>query len=174
MKARRLAAWLVILFGLAGLASAKDKNVTIETDRFTGQTTVIMKQMSIGTSADKQHLLGIVNLYLSALTLRDQPKPTALVIYSTASQWQFLDGADVYVLADGVRMALGHFVSTKGDVSAFGGVVVLSETIAAPVDRSVIDKMAAAHVVEIKIGPYETKLNDRGIERLRAFVAAIP
>lgn len=173
MKAQRLA-WLVILFGLAGLASAKDKNVLVQTDKFTGKTKVIMKQMGIGTFADKQQAIGIVDLYLAAIEVQGEAKPDALVIYSFASHWQFLDGADVYLLVDGERIDLGHFVSAKGDVTASFGTVVLSETIAADVDRAVLDKIATAHVVEMKIGAYETKLNDKGIERIRAFVAALP
>lgn len=168
---------LIVLAALALLAaglSAKEKDIVVTTDKFTGKTAVFMKQMSIGTFSDKTHLMGTVNLYLSACSLHDQPKPTALVIYSYSTNWQFLNGADVYLLADGERIDLGHFVSTKGTADRVGYGVSLNETIAAPVDRSVFDKIAGAKTIEMKIGPYETKLNVKGIERIRAFVAALP
>lgn len=166
-----LAAMLTVL---ATGASAKDKDIVVQTDKFTGITTVMMKQMSVGTFGDKTHSLGLVNLYLAACSLHNQPKPTALVIYSYSDNWQFLGGADVYLLVDGERIDLGHFVSTKGNADVIGNGVSLSETIAAPVDRSVFEKIAGATSVELKIGPYETKLNGKGIDRIRSFVAALP
>jgi hypothetical protein len=161
---RLLAVAALALFTVG--ASANDKNIMVQTDKFTGKTTVTMKPMSIGSFQ-----LGFVNLSLSACSLNDQPKPAALIIYSYSGSWQFLDGADVYLLADGERIDLGHFISTKGtiDTSAW-----LSETIAAPVDHSVLEKVAAAKKVELKIGRYETKLNGKAIERIRAFLAALP
>jgi hypothetical protein len=165
---------MVLLGALAVGAAATDKNVIVKTDKFTGKSTVIMKEISIGTFSDKTHLSGLVNLYLAACSLSDQPKPTALIIYSHSTNWQFLDGADVYLLVDGERIELGHFVSTKGTVDAVGSSVLLNETIAAPIDRSVFDKIGVSKSVEIKIGTYETKLNTKGIERFREFAAALP
>jgi hypothetical protein len=75
---------------------------------------------------------------------------------------------------DGERIALGHFASTKGNADAVGYGVVLSETIAAPVDQSVFEKIAVAKTVEMKIGPYVVKLNAKGIDHFRSFVAALP
>lgn len=163
---KRILAVAAILALLAAGASANDKNIVVQTDKFTGKTTVTMKPMNIASFQ-----LGFVNLSLSACSLNDQPKPAALIIYSYSGSWQFLDGADVYLLADGERVDLGHFVSTKGtiDTSAW-----LSETIAAPVDRSVLGKIASAKKVELKIGRYEAKLNAKAIERIRAFAAALP
>jgi hypothetical protein len=155
---------ILLAFFAAGV-SAKDKNIVVQFDKFTGKTTVTMKQITIGTFG-----LGFTNLSLSACSLNDQPKPAALIIYSYSQSWQFLDGADVYLLVDGERINLGHFASVKGTIESGGW---LNETIAAPVDHSVLDKISAATRVEMKIGSYNTKLNAKGIERVRAFVGAL-
>jgi hypothetical protein len=170
----RLLSLLIACVFLSAGVSAKEKDIVVTTDKFTGKSTVTMKQMSIGTFSDKTHFSGLVNLYLAACTLDKQPKPTALVIYSYATNWQFLGGADVYLLIDGEKIDLGHFASVRGNADVVGNGVSLSETIAAPVDRSIFEKIASAKIVEMKIGPYVTKLSSKGIERVGAFLSALP
>jgi hypothetical protein len=161
-----------VLALLAVGASAKDKNIVVKTDRFTGKTEVMMKEMGVGTFTDKTHWGQNVDLTVGAI-FSPGPKPLLLMFCSYSKNWQFLGGADVYLLVDGERIDLGHFSAMKGTVDAFISVVV-SEAITSNVDRSTIEKISAAKNVEIKIGTYETKLNNKGIERFRAFVAALP
>jgi hypothetical protein len=129
-----------------------------------------MKEVSLGQAfTNNAHPNDLVGIYLSAFSTPG-PNPTALVITAYASNWQFLGGADVRLLIDGEHIDLGHFARMKGTVD--GGVV--TDTIAAPVDRSVFEKIAAAKSVEMQFGIYETKLKDKCIARIHAFVAALP
>jgi hypothetical protein len=156
---------------LAAGASGNDKNIVVQVDRFTGETTVIMKEIGIGTFTDRSHLGQNVELALAATSLSKQPTPRALmVIYSYSANWQFLAGADVHLLVDGERIDLGHFAKMKGNVDGR----IVTDTIAAPVGRSVFEKIAGAKSVEMQIGTYETKLKDKAVDRVRAFVAALP
>jgi len=167
---KRILAIAAALALLSAGVSAKDKNILVQTDKFTGKTTVIMKEMSLGQGfTNNAHPNDLVGIYLSAFSAPG-PNPTALVIKAYAANWQFLGGADVRLLIDGERIDLGHFARMKGTVE--GGIV--TDTIASPVDRAVFEKIGTAKSVEMQIGPYETKLNAKGIERVRAFVAALP
>jgi hypothetical protein len=166
----KMLAGFVLLALLAVGAPAKEKDIVVQTDKFTGKTTVIMKEISLGQAfTNNAHPNDLVGIYLAAFSTPG-PNPTSLVIKAYASNWQFLGGADVHLLIDGDRIDLGHFARMRGTVE--GGVV--TDTIAAPVDRSVFEKIATAKSVEMQFGTYETKLKDKCITRIHAFVAALP
>jgi hypothetical protein len=162
---------------LAAGASAQDKNIVKQTDKFTGKTTVSMKMFGVGPlfgfqDATQSSISGAsVILALGAIT-GDSGKP-GLLIYVTASHWQFLGGTDVHVLADGQPIDLGHFVALKSHVESVGSVTT-NEIVVRSVDRSVLDRMANAKDLQMKVGPYEFKINPKNVERLKEFSAALP
>jgi hypothetical protein len=159
-----------LLVPLAAVAAGNDKNIVVQVDKFTGKTMVSMKEISLGQGfTNSAHPNDLVGIYLSAF-FSPGPNPTALVITCYSSNWQFLGGADVRLLVDGERIDLGHFAKMKGNVDR--GVV--TDTIAGPVSRSVFEKIAGAKIVEMQFGTYETKLKDKCLDRVRAFVAALP
>ena len=167
---KRILGVAVMLAIIAVGSSARDKNVTVQTDKFTGETSVTMREIGIGTFTDRSHLGQNVDLSLAATSLSKQPTPRVLmVIFSYSANWQFLGGADVRLLVDGERIDLGHFAKMKGNIDGR----IVTDTVAAPVDLSIFEKIASAKNVEMQIGTYETKLKDKGIERVRAFVAAV-
>jgi hypothetical protein len=160
---------------LAGSASAqtKSKDVTVKTDRFTGFTKMEMKTFGIGPDhgfPDASHSDGHAVMDLG---LTDGDGKTMFWVGSTANHWQFLEGADVRVLADGERIDLGHFRRYKAVMDTAGGVTV-SEEIGGIVERDKLRQMANAKQVEIRVGPYPCKLTADNIKRLKEFSDALP
>lgn len=154
---------LAVCMFLATSAIAQSGDVSVKADKFTGKTTVALKKSITLTET------GFTNLYLGLSS--DDPSGAVVYIYSWSNGWRFLQGADVYVLADGERIDLGHFKSIRADVR-YGSTV--DETIAGVVDRDVIRRIAQAKDLEMKIGPTAVKLKDKKIEHIRAFAAALP
>lgn len=167
---------LIVLLALtATIAPAQtgSKDVTVKTDRFTGFTKTEMEPIPIGPLhgfPDASHTDGYAVLDLS---LASGGGKILLVIESTAKHRQFPEGADVHALADGQRIDLGHLRLHRA-VTDTAPRFVINETIGAPIDRSALAKIAAARNVEIRIGSYEATLTVKDIERVRAFVAALP
>jgi hypothetical protein len=159
---------MVLLGVFAVGASAQSKDVTVTTDRFTGFTKMEMKPFDIGPDRgfpDASHTDGHAILTLFVTSGGGQ---IMFTVESTANHWQFLEGADVRVLADGQRIDLGHFIPRKGVMNTAGGVTV-DEKIFAIVERDKLRQMATAKEVEIRIGPYPCKLTSENIKRLKEF-----
>jgi hypothetical protein len=160
---------------LAGSASAQtmSKDVTVKTDRFTGFTKMEMKPFDIGPYhgfPDASHTDGhaILTLFLTS-----GGGQIMFTVESTANHWQFLEGADVRVLADGQRIDLGHFSPRKGVMDTAGG-VTMDEKIFAIVERDKLRQIANAKEVEVRVGPYPSKLTANNIKCLKEFSDALP
>jgi hypothetical protein len=147
---------------------AKDKDIVVTTDRFTGKTTVIMKAFDIKSPA-----LGCMAAPCLSLMAKEQDGQIVFVVISNATGWIFPHGADVHVLADGQPIDLGHFLRGDGQVTTIVEVMVL-EPISGAVGRVALDQMANAHDLEIEVGPYQCKVNPKNIRRLKEFSGAFP
>jgi hypothetical protein len=156
---------LVLLLALAGAVGANEKDVLVKTDKFTGRTTVMMKPITLGAFIDD---LSIVSLGLAAETAPDGR--VILVIECDASRWQFLQGADVYALADGQRIDLGHFVPQQGTVSATAHT---SEAITGYVELPALAQMANAKDLQLKVGRYECHVKPKNGRHLKEFSDAL-
>jgi hypothetical protein len=157
---------IVLLVLAAGVASANDKDVVVQTDKFTGKTTTVLKPVSLGVFTDCG---GLVVLGLTAVTKDDGR--IMVLISSDASCWQFLRGADVHVLAGGNRIDLGHFEPGDGTISP---TAFTNEFIGAYVDRAALEQMAAAGDLQVEVGRYQCKVKPKNIEHLKHFVEALP
>jgi len=122
--------------------------------------------------SDKTQSSGTVELSLYASTSDDDGK-IILMVRSIADHWQFLEGADVHVLADGRRIDLGHFRAAGGHVETDIGVSTI-EDVASYVERSALGQMASAKDLEIEVGLYACRVNSKNIQRLKEFTMAIP
>jgi hypothetical protein len=165
-------AFFFILALTSSAAPAQSKDVTVKTDRFTGFTKMEMKAFGIGPDhgfTDVSHSDGHAVMDLS-ITSGDGK--IMFWVVSTANHWQFLEGADVRVLADGQRIDLGHFRRYKAVMDTAGGVTV-SEEIGGIVERDKLRQMANAKEVEIRVGPYPCKLAAKNIQRLKEFSDAL-
>ena len=156
---------------------AKDKNVIVTTDKFTGQSTVTMKSFGIGPTfgfpdATQGSLLGVM-LSLAAAARADDASSVALIVFVTAAHWQFLNGTEVHVLVDGQPIDLGNFVPAASHVDTTGAVTT-NETVIGRVDRATFDRLAKATNLDIEVGNYGTKVNPKNINRLKEFDAALP
>lgn len=172
------------ILSIVGLASvlaagvfAKDKNIVVKTDRFTGKTSIVMKAIAIGPLfgfEDRQRVSGkAVHFSLSLATEANASKDPYLAFFVTAGDWQFLKGADVHLLVDGEPIDLGHFVSIDTHVDSVA-VVLTCETIGGPVSRAILDRMANAKDLQVKVGVYEIRLNAKNIAHLKEFSDALP
>jgi hypothetical protein len=164
----------IVLFAMAAVVtSAQSQDVKVKTDRFTGFTRIEMKPFDIGPYhgfPDASHTDGhaILTLFLTS-----GGGQIMFTVESTANHWQFLEGADVRVLADGQRIDLGHFSSRKGVMDTAGGVTV-DEKIFAIVERDKLRQIANAKEVEVRVGPYPSKLTANNIKCLKEFSDALP
>jgi hypothetical protein len=157
---------ILLVVASALTASATSKDVTISTDRFTGKTTVLMKEMELKSPA-----LGCFPcLGLVALA---QDGQISLVVVSNNPDWLFLHGADVHVLADGKPIDLGHFEPADRRVNTFV-MVTTTEYVIKTVDRAAIEQMASAGDLQIEVGPFQCKVKPKNAERLKHFVEALP
>jgi hypothetical protein len=130
-----------------------------------------MKAIPIGPVhgfPDASHTDGFAVMDLS---LASADGKILLIIESTANHRQFAQGADVHVLADGQRIDLGHLFLHRATTDTSPRFTV-SETIGGLVDRSALVKIAFAKTVELRIGPYETALTAKDLERLKSFTTA--
>lgn len=163
MKYRTLALVAALLF--ATVAVAKEKHVVVTTDKFTGKTTVMMNTFGI---ENHSRILGAPALYLAAW---EKEGSIVLMIRSSASDWQFLHGADVHVLADGTPIDLGHFQKGDGKINTILGVSV-EEVVAGEVDRAVFERMAASRDLQIEVGLFPCTVKTKDIVRLKEFADA--
>ena len=172
MKAFALLLLLVMTPFLAAGAPVKDKDVVVKTDKFTGKTTVIMKPFGITPflgyrDASQASTIG-VQLRLAAFANAEDGGDVSLIVYISAAHWQFLNGTDVHVLADGQPIDLGKFVATTGHVEA-DGVVMTQEAIVGRVDRATLNRLARSSTLELEVGLYQCKVNAKNIKRLKDF-----
>ncbi len=159
----------LIMFG--GTAAANDKkDLIIKTDRFTGESSVILKSFSVASGVDPDGKLVQLGMGAGYFSKNDQ---IMLTITCYASTYKMLDGADVLALADGERIVLGHFAPGNASLTTAGGVMT-NEIIAGYTDRSMLAKLAGAKTLELKVGAWELKLKDKQIEKLREFSGAVP
>src|SRR5712664_2065942 len=115
---------ILTIIGLLALLAAGAPAQVKKTDRFTGFTRMEMKPFDIGPSRgfpDASHSDGHAIL---TLCLASGGGKIMFAVESTANHWQFLEGADVRVLADDQRIDLGHFARFKALMNTAGGVTV--------------------------------------------------
>jgi hypothetical protein len=120
----RTLALIVLLAAFSAPALAKDKNVTVTTNRFTGKTTIVMKEFAVGPFFGFQDVTqtSTLGVLLSLGAIAEGSDNVSLVVFVTAAHWQFLNGTDVHVLANGQPIDLGRFVATNGHVETTGAV----------------------------------------------------
>lgn len=162
----KILSMLVLLLALAGAAAAQD--VVVKTDKFTGRTAIVMRPIMLGVFEDG---LSLVTLGLAVDAPTSSDSRIILVIQCDASGWQFLQGADVYALADGARIDLGHFVPQQGVVSTSA---YTTESISAYVELGALAQMANAKDLQLKVGRYECHVKPKNARHLKEFIAALP
>lgn len=153
-------------------ARAINPDLVTSTDRFTGFTKTEMKAIQIGPEhgfPDATHDSGHAVLDLSFASGQGA---ILIVIGSTADHRQFVKGADVHVLADGQRIDLGHLSPHTSTIET-AKTYVVNEMIGGPIERADLNEIAAAKVVELRIGSYEAALHPGDIERIRDFATSI-
>lgn len=164
----RIAVLSLFLSSFVSFASAND--VTVQKDKFTGETTISLKAMGVGTAWDTDRKM-IQLLIAASHSSKDGKIMLAVVAY--ASSYQFLNGTDVLALVDGERIDLGHFAPGQATIST-SPVVMTSEIVAGYVDRAMLAKLANAKTLEIKVGSFEIKLAAKHVKKLKEFASAIP
>jgi hypothetical protein len=151
-------------------AANESKDVVVRTDKFTGETSVVLKTFSVASGVDADSKL--VQLAIGAGYFSKSGQ-IMLTVQCYASTYKFLDGMDVLALADGERIDLGHFKPGRASLLT-SGVVMTNEVIAGYVDRVTLAKLAGAKTLELKVGTWEIKLKDKHVQKLREFAAAVP
>lgn len=164
----------ILILGVAALAAAKDKpGYTVTTDRFTGVTKVEMLPVVVANPNNPMRGT-ITTLAMSLAYFNDDAEGRVLLVVTcVADNWRFLDGADIRLLADGTPIDLGHFEEHKGEVGERFGDVRTFEKLGGYVPRATFDRMVAAKKLEIKIGQFEGGVNDKGLDKMRAFAGAM-
>jgi len=169
---------IVLLAAFSAPALAKDKNVFVKTDRFTGKTIIVMKAFGItpflGKADVTQDSTIGVSLSLAAVVHTEDSDNVSFVVYVYAAHWQFLNGADVHMLADGQPIDLGLFVAATSHVDATDDVVTTNEAIVGHANRSTLDRMTNAKDLQIEVGNYQCRVNPKNIQRLKEFSDALP
>jgi hypothetical protein len=146
--------------------------ITVVTDRYTGETAMVMNTFEIGPERGLQdvqeHSKNAFGVVFSLMAEARGSEDPLLEIMVISLHWQFPLGADVRVLADGQVIDLGHFVP----VNKRSGTLTI-ENVGGPVSRTVLDRMANAKNVQLKVGVYEIGLNAKNIQHLKAFSDAL-
>lgn len=150
----------------------KQPNVTVTTDRFTNHTTVDLKSFKLGTFGGSNKESGWFDLTVSAVFPNNQGYLMVLVCHAT--DWQFLNGVVVHVLADGQRIDL-NFRNGSAKVQGVVGGAMTAEILGSfPfVDSATFDKMANAKTLEMEIGPYAYTFKPVAIQFLKDFSDAV-
>lgn len=173
---QRILSIVGLLAFLAVGAFARDNGIIVNTDRFTGKTSIVMKAIPIGPMfgfQDRQRISDkAVHFSLSLAHEANSSKDPYLAVFVTAGDWQFLKGVDVHLLVDGEPVDLGRFVSIDSHVETVG-IVLTCETIGGPVSYAILDRMANAKDLQMKVGVYEIRLSAKNIEHLKAFSDAL-
>ena len=153
---------LVLTLFLATSTFAQQKDVVKSYDKFTGVTTVSLKKPISLLSNLSTHLQMVVS------SLREKDL-VGMAFVCTSPDDKFRGGADVFVIAGGERIQLGHFRLTNWELGEGGPIVFRTETIAGAVERQVFERIVRSNYVEIKVGELEAKLKDDRLKHLRAF-----
>jgi hypothetical protein len=157
---------LVFMLFLATSTLAQQKDVLKTYDKFTGVTTVSLKKPISLLKNLTTHL----QLVVSSLSQKDL---VAMAFVCTSPDDKFRGGADVFVIADGERIQLGHFRLTNWELGEGGPIVFRTETVAGAVDRQIFERIAKSNYVEIKVGELEAKLKDDRLKHLRSLAAEL-
>jgi hypothetical protein len=151
-----------LLFAVAISAQTPPRNLVVTTDRFTGETSVSLRQFHILNTKDEgsQVQIDLAAIYLSGKIV--------ILAFSSAERVQFSGGADVFALADGERIKLGHFQSGQ-TVRTGGNYVKVEEIVTGEVGRPVFEKMATAKSLELRIGRWECHVEPADVHKLKEF-----
>jgi hypothetical protein len=155
----------------AAVSASTSKDIIVKTDKFTGETSVVLKSFGVSTFADQNGKL--VQLAMGAGYVSKEGSEPMLLITCFASSYKLLDGADVHALADGERIDLGHFKPGTATLST-SVAIMTNEVVAGYIDRTTFSKLANAKDLQFKIEFWQIKLKDKNIEKLREFIAALP
>jgi hypothetical protein len=155
-----------LLFAAVVSAQTPPRNLVVITDRFTGETSVSLRQFHILNVKDQGS-----RIQIDLAAIYSSGKLVILAL-STAEQVQFRGGADVFALADGERIKLGHFQSGQ-TVRTGGNYVQIEEIVAGDVGRPLFEKMATAKRLELRIGRWECRVDPADVQKLKEFSAAL-
>jgi len=155
-----------LLFAAAVSAQTPPRNLIVITDRFTGETSVSLRQFHILNTRDQG---SPVQIDLAAIYASGK---IVILALSTAERLQFSGGADVFALADGERIKLGHFQSGQ-TVRTGGNYVKVEEIVAGDVGRPIFQKMATAKSLELRIGRWECRVDPADVQKLKEFSTAL-
>jgi tetratricopeptide (TPR) repeat protein len=144
-------------------ARLKRSNVKYHYDKFKDITVVSTEvgEFPGGLSVDASFL------FKGRMTIT--PAHLILYISSTSRRWQFLEPAsrELNAIVDGERVSLGYMERVRGDVRGSRYSVTVSELLALPVPYDTFRKLTRAHVVEMQVGFYEFRLNNKHLARLQ-------
>jgi hypothetical protein len=159
-----------LLLGLLLVSSAfaHSKDVVVTTDKFTGETTILLRMFHVGAATDQSY--NLVHLSMGA-SYSMKGGEIILMVFSEAGQYQLLGGADVRALVDGERINLGHFQPSAATSLGSGQI---SEMVGGYLDRATMNKLANAKDVQLRVGAWEIELKGKQIEKLKEFAEAIP
>lgn len=136
-----------------------------EYDRFNDKTT-IKTEMRIPVIDYKPNIL--LSAEFQGKELTNKPKFFIMSFVSTTTEWRFLNFNDTAILADGERLILGK---PNRESSVKPGYV--SEFLSFIMEVQTLDKLAAAKVIEIKIGNYEFLISRRELAAIQEFKKVI-
>lgn len=94
-----------------------------------------------------------------------------LAVYSSSSEWRFLDNDSLIVLADGKRLDIGKPISKDSKIDRRGGV---DESLAYKISESDLVTMSRATKVEMQIGHVEFSLRSKFMQKLREISETLP
>ena len=172
---KRIAIFLLLLSAvIPAFARKHQSDVTVTTDRFTNETTVHEKLFALGSFRGGGYNNGTFYFDMSATFPNNQGYFIGLVI--DANEWQYVrdGGLTVHFIADGQHSdAFFKEGSTRVPVTAAG--VSTQEILATfpPISAEQFEKMANAKDLEIEIGPYAFKFNQRGIQHFKDLFDAV-
>ncbi|PYS99092.1 MAG: hypothetical protein DMF63_13565 [Acidobacteria bacterium] len=136
---------LILLFVVPCYSQA-----TTSYDKFKDQTTV---------SAESVHIGGRLHLEVKAIQRKPDATQYYLVFRQVSRSWVFLKSHGLIFLADADRIDLGdgqHEGKTNGH---YGGV---TEIMIYPIQREDLETLVKSPSLEMKLGPVEAKLDEKG------------
>ncbi len=165
----RISLLATFCLGLAACASGPPVKKT--TDRFTGAEVVTLEGVGFLGAATPATLMGIDSFGAASMRLAAvvPAGDDVLLSFSSLSQrgWRYLHCRRIDMLVDGVAPTLPPFEYDGRVLSSF-----VSETFSARVSRELVERLATAKTVELRICADEMKASANLSKELRNFVNA--
>lgn len=140
-----------------------DRQYKISYDKFTDKTRVLFQGPVVSQSFLPGRMLQLLGAFVfEGENLKVPVTDFALMFQSTGKDWDFLRNRELFVIADGERMALGEGLR-DGDIKrTFLSGYQTSEVLGFRLTREQLEKMANAKELEMKVGERQFKLGNGG------------